>query len=473
MSQPVEIAKALIAAVIFAAAGIVDCSAATISPEEAGRRLTVLGIDPRGDAFARAVAIGQSRLVELFLQAKLDPNAVDQLGRTPLFHALAMSDWRLADRLLSIGANADIADLNGTTPLMLAAAQGNTEFVRALCDRGATLDAQDHAGRTALHFALAARRVPIAMELLKRQARVDLQDSSGRDALAFAAETCDWPLIETILKRTSARPWDFAGRSVLQQTINSSNVERVRLALSSHRGAPTPEGCKSPLLAYAVAANDINLTRLLLDAGANPNTTFEGHVEESYLQYISPKFLRNYLTEEPGMTVLMVAAGLGNDEMVRLLLEKGAERGRATSSKYHLVPIYFAAWGEHARCIQSLIADAPSPDKYRIEISLAAQRATLYRDGAPSLRTEISTGKSGFATPIGEFVVTDKKTVHMSTIYKVSMPYFMRLSCRDFGMHEGYVPDYPASHGCIRVPADAARKLFKEVPIGTLVTISN
>jgi lipoprotein-anchoring transpeptidase ErfK/SrfK len=69
--------------------------------------------------------------------------------------------------------------------------------------------------------------------------------------------------------------------------------------------------------------------------------------------------------------------------------------------------------------------------------------------------------------------VTDKKTFHMSSIYKVKMPFFMRLSCRDFGMHEGYVPDYPASHGCIRLPSEAARKFFKEVPIGTLVTITN
>ena len=68
---------------------------------------------------------------------------------------------------------------------------------------------------------------------------------------------------------------------------------------------------------------------------------------------------------------------------------------------------------------------------------------------------------------------TDKKTEHVSTIYKVKMPFFMRLNCRDFGMHEGVVPDHPASHGCIRVPRDAARKLFKEVPIGTLVTITH
>lgn len=69
-------------------------------------------------------------------------------------------------------------------------------------------------------------------------------------------------------------------------------------------------------------------------------------------------------------------------------------------------------------------------------------------------------------------MVTDKHQTHVSSIYKVKMPFFMRLNCRDFGMHEGHVPDYPASHGCIRLPADIARRLFKEVPIGTLVTIA-
>ena len=51
------------------------------------------------------------------------------------------------------------------------------------------------------------------------------------------------------------------------------------------------------------------------------------------------------------------------------------------------------------------------------------------------------------------------------------MPFFMRLNCRDFGMHEGVVPDHPASHGCIRLPGEIARRLFKEIPVGTLVSI--
>jgi lipoprotein-anchoring transpeptidase ErfK/SrfK len=164
---------------------------------------------------------------------------------------------------------------------------------------------------------------------------------------------------------------------------------------------------------------------------------------------------------------------MGNEEIVKLLLEHGAERARATQSKYKLVPLYFAAWGEHASCIQALISNAPSPDQVRIEVNLAAQKATLYRDGSPVYNTDISSGRKGYSTPTGQFVVTDKKTSHMSSIYKVKMPFFMRLSCRDFGMHEGQVPNYPASHGCIRLPGDAARRLFKEVPIGTLVTITN
>lgn len=120
-----------------------------------------------------------------------------------------------------------------------------------------------------------------------------------------------------------------------------------------------------------------------------------------------------------------------------------------------------------------LIGDSPSPEKLRVQISLGAQRASLIRDGVSIYSTDISSGRTGFSTPTGEFVVTDKHAAHMSTIYKASMPFFMRLNCRDFGMHQGQLPGYPASHGCIRLPSGAATRLFKEVPVGTLVSITH
>jgi lipoprotein-anchoring transpeptidase ErfK/SrfK len=96
---------------------------------------------------------------------------------------------------------------------------------------------------------------------------------------------------------------------------------------------------------------------------------------------------------------------------------------------------------------------------------------SLIKDGVPILDSTVSTGRDGYNTRRGKFVITDKERYHRSTIYHVEMPYFMRLSCLDFGMHEGYVPNYPASHGCIRLPGETARKLFAEIPIGTLVSV--
>ena len=96
----------------------------------------------------------------------------------------------------------------------------------------------------------------------------------------------------------------------------------------------------------------------------------------------------------------------------------------------------------------------------------------MIRDGETVFTTKVSTGRDGFTTKPGYYVITDKDRDHRSTIYKCPMPYFMRLSCRDFGMHEGVVQPYPASHGCIRLPGDAAKKLFVDLPIGTVVSIN-
>jgi lipoprotein-anchoring transpeptidase ErfK/SrfK len=137
-----------------------------------------------------------------------------------------------------------------------------------------------------------------------------------------------------------------------------------------------------------------------------------------------------------------------------------------------MLPIYFAARSDDWRCTQLLLGNGPSPEELRVEISLALQEAVVIKRGERVFSTECSTGRDGFATPSGRYVITDKQREHQSTIYKVPMPFFMRLSCRDFGMHAGVVPNYPASHGCIRLPSAAARKLFAEIPVGTLVTIN-
>jgi ankyrin repeat protein len=457
------------AAVLFLSAGAGCHAQQTL----ALARLEVLGFETQGNAFAKATALKNERVVELFLRAASDPNRADEMSRTPLFHATATRDWPLAKRLLEAGADPKTPDREGVTPLMLTAAHGHLETIAALLERQAGTNAIDRSGRTALHYAIAARQFDAMQHLLNAGAPLDPRGADGRDAFAVAVNTSQWKFIDPLLDRIKGRKWDPAARSALQLTINSRDTARMRTLMAKHVGPPSPEGCKDPLLAYAVAANNLDLARLLLEAGTDPNTTLDSPAEARLLAYPMPKVLRHYLAEEEGMTVLMMAAGLGYNDMLNLLISKGAERYRPTRSKHRLVPLYFAAWGDHADCLQSLIDDAPSSEAVRVEVSLNSQRVTLYKNGAAALSADISSGRRGYATPTGRFVVTDKKQHHVSSIYKVKMPYFLRLSCRDFGLHEGYVPDYPASHGCIRVPADTARKLFKEVPIGTLVTITD
>jgi lipoprotein-anchoring transpeptidase ErfK/SrfK len=87
------------------------------------------------------------------------------------------------------------------------------------------------------------------------------------------------------------------------------------------------------------------------------------------------------------------------------------------------------------------------------------------------LTSPVSTARRGMHTPTGNFEVSEKDSRHISTIYRVSMPYYMRLSGEPFGMHAGYLPGYPASHGCVRMPLDKAAMFFKTVHIGTPVQI--
>jgi len=464
----------MLSGVAWANPAAAPSSLVATAPQRSAWKLETLGAKISGEEFVRAITTQHPPLIELFLTAPIDVNSGDEHGRTPLFAACAGANWALAERLLSKGADPAPADDRGRTPLMMAALHGNLQMFRTLIARGANPTAADVEGHTALHYAVAARQTQVAIEAFDTVPNVAQPCCDGGNLLTHALQTGDWQLVEPILMRhPGGLQWSPATRAYLAAALNKRDAPRVRLLLSKHSDAPSPEGSTEPLLAWAVARNDLDLCRFLLECGADPNTPLHTPAEKEFLQIIPGDVVRHYLDDEPGMNTLMLAAGLARPEFVKLLLEKGANRTASTHSRNKLIPVYFAAWAHSPESIQMLLGNAPPPDKLRIEISLSSQRASLIKDGIPVLSTEISSGRPGFSTPQGRFVVTDKQQLHMSTIYKVKMPFFMRLSCRDFGMHEGYVPDYPASHGCIRLPSEVARRLFREVPVGTLVTIAN
>lgn len=108
----------------------------------------------------------------------------------------------------------------------------------------------------------------------------------------------------------------------------------------------------------------------------------------------------------------------------------------------------------------------------RVVVSLSEQLAYLYRGDSLIAAAAISTGKPGNDTPTGIFSVLDKKKFYRSVKYdNAPMPHMQRIDQYGVALHGGYNPGYPASHGCIRLPAQFAAKLYGVTELGTQVLI--
>ncbi len=143
------------------------------------------------------------------------------------------------------------------------------------------------------------------------------------------------------------------------------------------------------------------------------------------------------------------------------------------------------------------------PDNSHVIISLSKQRAYLMTGDDVYIDTPVSTGKRAGMTPTGRFTITQKHADHRSSVYgnfvdrksgrvvranvstKVDsapsgtryvgapMLWFCRLTNSGVGFHTGILPGYPASHGCIRLPAEIAPIVYSKVKLGTKVVIQS
>lgn len=449
---------------------VADATART----EATARLESLGLAHNDSSFVRVVAASHRPAIDLFFKAGADVNAVGERGRSALLAAVLARDWATTNRLLEAGADVQKADEQGLTPLMAAALAGHLPTVEKLIEKTANPLAVDANGHTALHFAIAAHKREIIERLLQTKPSFADQCCESKDLLGHALETHDPQIIEPVLAQVpTLEQWSAQAAEALQAALRAKDYKFAKLLISRHTVAPAPAPGAQPLLAYAIARGDTEQLKTLLECGVNPNSPLDAKGDAAFVALMGKNFVRHYLPKEAGITPLMVAAGMGRKDLVKLLLDGGADRLQSTRSRSRLLPLYFAAWAESPETIQLLLAGTPpSRDELRVEVNLTKQRATLLRYGLEVFSTAISSGTRNKPTPTGEFVITDKNRHHRSSIYNnAPMPYFMRLSCRDFGLHQGYVTGRPASHGCIRLPEAAASKLFSELPVGTWVSV--
>ena len=119
-------------------------------------------------------------------------------------------------------------------------------------------------------------------------------------------------------------------------------------------------------------------------------------------------------------------------------------------------------------------ADLDSGSPVTVLVSLRDQRAYLYRDGRRIAVTTVSTGTRGHDTPTGVFPIKFKKPMHHSRKYdNAPMPWMQMLTEWGHALHAGHVRAGPASHGCVRLPAEFAKQLYALTRPGDLVVISD
>ena len=139
------------------------------------------------------------------------------------------------------------------------------------------------------------------------------------------------------------------------------------------------------------------------------------------------------------------------------------------------------------------------PGSPKIIVSISEQHAYFYKGKNLVGESTVLTGKPGFGTPPGSYTVVSKDKDHVSTVFGdyvddfgnvvksnidsrkdnrppgshydgARMPYAMFFR-GGYAMHQGYVPPYAASHGCIRLPAGMAEPFFNNAPVGTPVIV--
>ncbi len=300
-------------------------------------------------------------VVQALAEAGADVNAVSTTLVTP--------DLKLPKNFVSDGARGSFPK-GGMTPLHLAARQGSLEAVRALVKAGAKIDQPQPEGITPLIMAVFNAHYDVAKELVELGANPDLGDSANRTPLYMAV---DMHTLEWLFSRPTPRPSGtmdsvdlvkyLLGKGVARDPQLTKRPPPIGIGGSGHNASLTVGA--TPLM-KAATTSDVELLKILLDAGADPNLTTENHTtplimvaglnwrdigslgtDQESLEAI--RLLMAHGADvnafnDDGQTALHGAAQRGSIPVINLLLEKGAKV--AVKNKRGRTPLDEAAGDE-------------------------------------------------------------------------------------------------------------------------------
>lgn len=438
---------------------------------------------------------GDLRMVDFLIEQGADINARGKNDVSPLQFAIAASDTALVRTLVENRAeiypgemlstayrNRDNPTMNlllnaGVDPetefkktgkrlMDVAVAEGSIDTVRTLLRAGAEIGDN-------LWGALLTGQDDLVEIILDSGANPEELGPNGDDPLEFALNTHRFNLVKPLLDAgANPNPMFDENESWVSRAVRTGDNDTALALIEA--GASLGSQFASDghsLLGWSIANEADEVAEALVRAGVDVNVIEPYPAKKAFIDaFDESSTFRRALRYDRRIRPLMMAAVKRNHEVAQVLVDAGAQNH--TTAKY-MYPISIAAWYSDVRMMQIIYGRDPDYQPRKIIIDLSSQRVTLYEDGKLTYSTACSTGRSGKRTPTGTYAITQKNRHHTSSIYGSSMPYFMRLSCRDFGLHQGNLPGYPASAGCIRLSWSAAAHLFRKCSLGDLVIIQH
>jgi ankyrin repeat protein len=468
------------------------------------QRLMREGADPHqkdgsGDPLTHvAVEAGRRDLAVEILKLGADPAETNAQGESLLSAALRKGwrDW--IDDLVRAGADPNLPDRNGVCLFDAAFRSGDLPLARELAGLGAR--PQGGAWGPALWTALETRDRARLRFLLSVGAPADAALKAGLRPVEYALRRDDADSVHLLLsygakldglfEQARQRGWNHMTGLLMMHgavplplpapfldtplglAIRAGDLNTVKMLLNDGMSPVAPLAEGQPPLHLAVVLGHSRIVKELLNRGVDPNSPLLGPLHSDFIRQVRGGTVRWLLKNDDNITPLMLAADSGNAETARALLRAGAKQNVWTK-RNHMWPINIASNKGDVTMMRVILGKDPQQEQRRIVVDLSTQKAIVYdSNGQEIFTTRVSTGRPGYATPTGTYAITNKYRDWNSTIYHgASMPYFQRLSCSDFGFHQGEVPNRPASHGCIRVPSGVATKLFALTEVGDRVII--
>ena len=282
---------------------------------------------------SEAATVGNAAMIEALLQAGADPNTLTtEDGETVLMTAARAGQLAAVKILVDRGADVNAREkFRGQTALMWAAAERHPQVVKFLLDHGAdwkvrsfdrnnvipklsaasSITPMAKGGLTALDFAAREGDIESARSLLEAGADINQLDADNTHALTIAFVNKHYTFAKFLLDR-GANPNlpDVRGQTPLYAAIDARNEDYSAMP-SRKEDDPMPS---------------LEIIRALLDHGADPNAALSRNLPGRSGMDSGDTALGN------GATVLMRAARAGDVEVMRMLLEKGADPKREMES---------------------------------------------------------------------------------------------------------------------------------------------